>query len=33
VPIVTALIAFGEWEALRRRHELTSFRGVLMFTA
>ena len=27
VPIVTALIALGEWEALRRRHELTPFLG------
>ena len=25
VPIITALLAFGEWEALRRRHELTPF--------
>ena len=29
VPIVTALIAFGEWEALRRRHELTPFLGAV----
>jgi len=29
VPIVTALIAFGEWEALRRRHELTPFLGAI----
>ena len=30
VPIVTALIAIGEWEALRRRHELTPFLGAIM---
>ena len=29
VPIVTALIAIGEWEALRRRHELTPFLGAI----
>jgi cytochrome d ubiquinol oxidase subunit II len=29
VPIVTALIALGEWEALRRRHELTPFLGAV----
>ena len=29
VPIITALIAFGEWEALRRRHELTPFLGAI----
>ena len=29
VPIVTVLIAFGEWEALRRRHELTPFLGAV----
>jgi cytochrome bd ubiquinol oxidase subunit II len=29
VPIVTALIALGEWEALRRRHELTPFLGAI----
>jgi cytochrome d ubiquinol oxidase subunit II len=29
VPIVTALIAFGEWEALRRCHELTPFLGAI----
>ena len=29
VPIVTALIAFGEWETLRRRHELTPFLGAI----
>ena len=29
VPIVTALIAFGEWEALRRRLELTPFLGAI----
>jgi cytochrome d ubiquinol oxidase subunit II len=29
VPIVTALIAFAEWEALRRRHELTPFLGAV----
>jgi cytochrome d ubiquinol oxidase subunit II len=29
VPIVTALIALAEWEALRRRHELTPFLGAI----
>ncbi len=29
VPIITALIALGEWEALRRRHELTPFLGAI----
>jgi cytochrome bd ubiquinol oxidase subunit II len=29
VPIITALIALGEWEALRRRHELTPFLGAV----
>jgi cytochrome bd ubiquinol oxidase subunit II len=29
VPIITALIAIGEWEALRRRHELTPFLGAI----
>ena len=29
VPIITAMIAFGEWEALRRRHELTPFLGAI----
>jgi cytochrome d ubiquinol oxidase subunit II len=29
VPIVTALIAIGEWEALRRRQELTPFLGAI----
>ena len=29
VPVVTALIAIGEWEALRRRHELTPFLGAV----
>jgi cytochrome bd ubiquinol oxidase subunit II len=29
VPIVTALIAVGEWYALRRRHELTPFLGAI----
>ena len=29
VPIVTALIALAEWEALRRRHELTPFLGAV----
>jgi cytochrome bd ubiquinol oxidase subunit II len=29
VPIVTALIALGEWEALRRRHEFTPFLGAV----
>jgi cytochrome bd ubiquinol oxidase subunit II len=29
VPIITALIAIGEWQALRRRHELTPFLGAI----
>jgi cytochrome d ubiquinol oxidase subunit II len=29
VPIVTALIALGEWEALRRRYELAPFLGAV----
>jgi cytochrome d ubiquinol oxidase subunit II len=29
VPIITALIAIGEWEALRRHHELTPFLGAI----
>jgi cytochrome bd ubiquinol oxidase subunit II len=29
VPVITALIALGEWEALRRRHELTPFLGAI----
>jgi cytochrome d ubiquinol oxidase subunit II len=29
VPVITALIALGEWEALRRRHELTPFLGAV----
>ena len=29
MPIVTALIGLGEWEALRRRHELTPFLGAI----
>jgi cytochrome d ubiquinol oxidase subunit II len=29
VPIITALIALGEWEALRRRHELPPFLGAV----
>jgi cytochrome bd ubiquinol oxidase subunit II len=29
VPIITALIALGEWEALRRRHDLTPFLGAV----
>ena len=29
VPIATALIALGEWEALRRRHEFTPFLGAI----
>jgi cytochrome bd ubiquinol oxidase subunit II len=29
VPMVTALIALAEWEALRRRHELTPFLGAI----
>ena len=29
MPIITALIALGEWVALRRRHELTPFLGAI----
>ena len=29
MPVITALIAIGEWEALRRRHEFTPFLGAV----